>query len=182
MRKINKKKPFTWTNDASLDKLSELNKKINMGLTLDKARNEFVTLENLITEKEAKIDKLKKELAKFYDLQNKAVLCYENSDSSRGRESALQVLTERRITADNYYKIKEQLIFPNEKEIAEIEQSLNADRAKIKKSAATFEALERIAGGTYVQHLVDDERKRRQGQSVNGIDVKPVESVKTAVK
>ena len=172
VRKINKRKPFTWTNDAELDKLSELNNKINAGLTIDKAKNEFTAVENIIAEKENKIGGLKSELIKFYDLQSKAVLCFENSvisKSSPEREAALHVLTERRITADNYYRIKEQLIIPNEKEIAEIERSLNADRAKIKESAATLEALERIAGGTYVQHLVDEEKNRRQGQSVNGI-------------
>ena len=174
MRKINKRKPFTWTNDAELNKLSELNKKINAGLTLDNARNEFTALESSIAEHEAELDRLKAELKNFYYLQGKAVLCFENSVSSPERESAMEIMNRRNITADNYHKIKDELIFSNEKEIAEIEQLLAADRAKIKESAATLEALERIAGGTYVQHLVDEERSRRQGQSVNGIDIEPV--------
>jgi hypothetical protein len=52
VRKKYKKKPFAWTNNAELDKLSELNTKLNKGATLESLRNEFVALEISVSEKE----------------------------------------------------------------------------------------------------------------------------------
>jgi hypothetical protein len=51
VRKLHPKKPFTWTNDAELDKLSALNRKINAGATLDSLRNEFAAQEKAVAEK-----------------------------------------------------------------------------------------------------------------------------------
>lgn len=108
---------------------------------------------------------MKKELIFFNDLYNQAIQCFAKNNPT---EKALDYLTENRITADNYYKLKDILIAENEKEIAEIEQSLSADRAKLRESAATLEILERVAGRTYVQRLIDEEKERRQGQYMNG--------------
>jgi hypothetical protein len=41
VRKINKSKPFTWTNCETLDRLAMLNRKINQGITVGSLRNDL---------------------------------------------------------------------------------------------------------------------------------------------
>ena len=55
VRKINKSKPFTWTNCKVLDRLSMLNKKINQGITIESMRNDFAKSEQSINEIEANL-------------------------------------------------------------------------------------------------------------------------------
>jgi hypothetical protein len=59
VRKKNKKKPFSWTNDEELDKLAELNKKIDAGVTADSLRKDMDDLQKYITEDETKLAELK---------------------------------------------------------------------------------------------------------------------------
>jgi hypothetical protein len=171
--KKNKNKPFMWTNDAELDKLSELNKKINAGLSLETLRNSFKSLEESVAEKEKNINELKTELNFFNELYEKSKLCFDNPNGSKistfEKEQALKLLTEHRITSENFRRI-EKLIAQNEKEITETGKSLSEEREKLKDLSETLDVLEKIAGGTYVQSLIDAEKNRRQSEIIpNGL-------------
>jgi hypothetical protein len=59
VRRKDKKFKFSWTNDAELDKLSELNRKINSGATIVTLRNDYAKWEKHIADHEDRIDDLK---------------------------------------------------------------------------------------------------------------------------
>jgi len=162
MNKVNKKKPFTWTNCAELDKLSELNKKINAGLTLDSLRNKFAMLEKSVIEKRERISALKTE-SKFFDkLHNAAIGCFVfESRNLKDRE----LLKEYEVTSENYERIPE-LITANEFEIGELEKSLSEDRAVLKDTSDTLTLLEKVVNGTYLQTLIEEEKERRQANYI----------------
>jgi len=166
VRKKNKKKPFSWTNDAELDRLSELNKKINAGATLENLRKDFAALETGVAEKESKLATLKSELGFFNDLYIKGMRCFGEGQTS---EKDMAYLVEHKITATNYQRINE-LVAANEAEVAALEKSLSEERMKLKDTSETLTAFEKITGGTYVQGLIEAEKQRRQAEYIqNGI-------------
>jgi hypothetical protein len=166
IRKINKKKPFSWTNDAELDRLSELNKKINAGVTLESLRNDFAVLEKNISEKENIIANLKFELNFFSELHEKAEGCFKFNNKN---EKDMAYLSEHKVTAENYQRITK-LITVNESEIAETEKSLSDERVNLKETSDTLSVMEKIIGETFVQNLIAEEKQRRQAEFIpNGL-------------
>ncbi len=81
MKKRNPQKPFAWNNDSELDKLMELNRKINSGATLETFRKEFADAEKIVSEKEKQIEKSKSALKSFYDLQEQIQIVFEGKKS-----------------------------------------------------------------------------------------------------
>jgi uncharacterized protein (UPF0335 family) len=162
LRKKNKKKPFTWANDLELDRLAELNKRINSGTTLESLRNEFARLESSVAEKETLLVKLKTELSLFNDLYAKSKLCFGQGQVS---ESDLAFLTKHKVKADNYHRITK-LITSNEAEIVQLNQSLSEERSKLKDTSDTLTAFEKIVAGTYVQSLMEAEKHRAQSEYI----------------
>jgi len=153
-------------NDENLDRLAELNKRINAGATLTSLRNEFAALDKSVAEKESKLAELKSELAFFRDLHSKGERCFKFYDEN---ESDLAFLVKHKVTADNYERIM-QLITANESEIAELEKSLPDERAKLRESSDTLTEMEKIAAGTYVQSLIEEHKPRLQSEFVrNGL-------------
>ena len=73
VRKKNKKRPFEWTNSIELDRLAELNKKINSGTTLAILQNDFTTAKKNVTDSENKIATLKTELEKSKSTVQQAI-------------------------------------------------------------------------------------------------------------
>jgi hypothetical protein len=166
MRKINKLKPFAWTNCENLDRLASLNKKINAGATPESLRWHLANTEKSISEIEGKIRTLKSELRFFNDLYNAGVRYYGNDGSDR---CDYELLTENKITAANYHRITK-LITDNENEIAELEESLTDEQMKFKDFADTLSLMDKVLATTYVQGLVDEEKHRRQSEFVkNGL-------------
>ncbi|MDR2558310.1 MAG: hypothetical protein LBC86_02015, partial [Oscillospiraceae bacterium] len=102
VRKRDKKKPFSWKNDAELDYLASLNKRINAGETLASLQNEFARLEKSVAEKETQIATLKKELALFTDLYIKGERCFKFYGED---EKDLAHLAEYKVTPENYQRI-----------------------------------------------------------------------------
>jgi hypothetical protein len=165
VRRKNPKKPFSWTNDAELEKISALNKKLN-GVTLDGLRNEFRSLEKSAAEKEKNLAELKKELAFFEDLYAKGRQCFEENNPDK---TALETLAEHKITAENYMRI-EKLVTQNRAEVAGLEKSLAPENEKLQYVSDMLSTAEKIAGGTYVQSLIAAEKDRRQSEFIrNGL-------------
>jgi len=160
VRKKNKRKPFCWENDAELDRLADLNKKINSGTTIASLRNEFATLEKSVANKENAISTLKSELAFFRDLYVKGERCFKFMQEN---EADLAVLAKNKVTADNYERIAE-LIAANELEITELEFALPDERAKLRECSETLTAFEKIQAGTYTQWLINAERLKQQAE------------------
>jgi hypothetical protein len=162
VRKKNKKKPFSWENCEELDKLSALNKKISAGATLESIRNEFAVLEKSVAEKEKQVDVLKSELDLFRDLYKRAERCFKYHSID---EQDLAVLAEHQVSAENYQRIT-QLVIDNESEIVEIESALPELRRDLQSASKTLTLAEKVAGGTWVQSLIDEEKHRAQADFI----------------
>lgn len=171
MRKREPKKPFAWTNDSELDKLTSLNAKINSGATLETLRTEFEILEHSVSEKETALKKAKADLKAFYDLKEKIEIVFEGKQSSIfTQQQAEQTLKQYgNINKFNYHNID--ILINNEKEnTANAETALSNEKKKLEEAVSIFTIAEKVMGGTYVQSLVGEERERRESKFIpNGL-------------
>ena len=171
MRKRDANKPFSWTNDSELDRILELNQRINSGATLETFRKEFADLEKSVSEKEKALKKVQTDLKTFYDLREKIQVVFEGKKSEiYSLEQAQQALRSHpNITRENYHNI-ETLIESETRKFRESEQIYIAEREKLQKADELLSISEKVLGGTYVQSLVGEERKRRESQYIpNGL-------------
>ena len=72
IRKVKKKKPFTWENCEELDKLAGLNKKINEGLTLEGLRKDFKVFEERVADLDRIVSEINSGEKSYYDNQTVA--------------------------------------------------------------------------------------------------------------
>lgn len=165
MNKLNSKKPFTWTNDKELDRLTSLNAKINSGATLESIREEFHAAEQNLSEKENDVSKAKKDLVSYYELKEKIGIVYEGRVSEKyTREQALQTLSKFPSINEKNYKKIDTLIDNQRKALSAAEKNVQAARSELAAAADSFSTMEKIMGGTYVQSLAAAERDRREAE------------------
>jgi hypothetical protein len=176
MRKINNKKPFRWENDAELDRLSELNKKITAGATLSSLRKDFIGLEY-------NISRFEQELKPFEDSTLASRLYqigYNHFNYRPASNDDLRLLIKHGIDIDRNdtrlpsetlkdsmfvsYKYASERV---EQMKSEIEQSLSESREKLKDTSETLSLLEKVVSGTYNYSLVTNESNRRQSDYIN---------------
>ena len=171
MKKLNSKKPFTWTNDKELDRLTALNAKINSGATLESIRDEFHAAEQNLSEKENDFSKAKKDLVSYYELKEKISIVYEGRVSEKfTREQALQTLSKFPSINEKNYKKIDTLIENQRKALSAAEKNVQAARSELAEAADSFSTMEKIMGGTYVQSLAAAERDRREAEIIpNGL-------------
>lgn len=171
MRKINSKKPFSWNNDAELDRLLELNKKINNGATIESLRLDFKNAEDVLAEKEKSLEKSCNDLAIYVDLKEKIEIVFEGKKSNKFTiQQAEQALQRYPHITQNNYKSIDKLIETEKTNSEKLQSEVDIARENLKKSADDFSDAEKIIGGTYVQSLVGEERKRREAKYVpNGL-------------
>jgi len=171
MNKLNSKKPFTWTNDKELDRLTSLNAKINSGATLESIREEFHAAEQNLSEKENDVSKAKKDLVSYYELKEKIGIVYEGRVSEKyTREQALQTLSKFPSINEKNYKKIDTLIDNQRKALSAAEKNVQAARSELAAAADSFSTMEKIMGGTYVQSLAAAERDRREAEIIpNGL-------------
>lgn len=171
MNKVNDRKPFMWTNDKELDKLTALNAKINSGATLDTVRNDFHNAEQNSSEKENEFNKAKKDLVSYHELKEKISIVYEGKSSEKfTREQALQTLSKfPSINETNYTKV-DALIEKQKDTVRAAQQKMNDAKAELDNAAELYATMEKVMGGTYVQSLAADERQRREADVIpNGL-------------
>lgn len=162
VRKRNKKKPFMWTNDTELDRLSELNKKITAGVSLESLRSGMESLQKSVAVSEPRLAKLKEELDLFNKLYDTSIRCFEDGGEN---QSDLDYLAKHKVKADNYHRISK-LIVATKVEIAELEEAISADRAELKDTSDTLTLLEKVIAGTHIHSLADGEKQRAQAEYI----------------
>ena len=164
-------KPFAWTNDAELDKILLLNKKINDGETLESMRRDFEKHEVAVAECEAILNKSKNDLKSFYELKEKIEIVFEGKKSSIFTLAQAQMALKQfpDINQRNFGKI--QVLIDNElKNVQKAEEAFTEESRKLKESSDLLSAAEKVMGGTYVQTLVGEERQRREADYLpNGL-------------
>ena len=171
MKRREKNKPFSWTNDSELDKIIALNNKINSGATLDSLKKDFENAENSVAEKEKILDKAKSNLKTFYELKEKIEIIFENKKSDIfTRQQAEQALKKYpNINSSNYRNVD--ILINNETEnVRQVEENLKSAQEQLRQSADIFSMAEKVFGGTYVQSLVGTERERNESKFIpNGL-------------
>ena len=165
MKKVRKNQPFTWINDAELDRLASLNKKLNDGISLTSLRRDFEQSEKKIADIESRLTPWQKDLKLFNDLQISSGLIFEKNERN---PAARKFLADNGITAENYQKLLTD-IEEIKSVIDELEQSLIVERNALDETADTLSALERIASMTYVDSLVQVELNNRSSEFTNGV-------------
>lgn len=171
VRKREQQKPFSWTNDAELDKLTALNQKINSGATMESLKRDFENAESTLAEKEKLLEKSKSDLKTFYELKEKLEILFEGKQSNVfTREQAEQALRQYQSINQNNYRNVEILINNEIENVRKAESELNAVHKQLKEASDILSTAEKVMGGTYVQSLVGEERERREANYLpNGI-------------
>jgi len=163
IRKKNKKKPFEWTNDVELDRLAELNKKINRGMTLESLRADCLKAEERKNQNEAHLEKVKSDSGlpgKLY----KIAFNYFNFDTKSPHDK--KVLDEYGVTINNYKQTSECVTAY----ILKCENIISEDRDRVKTYHGWLTLLEKVIAGTHVQSLVEEEKQRQQSDWIpNGL-------------
>jgi predicted nucleic acid-binding Zn-ribbon protein len=160
--------PFTFINDVELDRLANLNKKINDGISIQSLRNDLANSERAITQMENRIDSLRNPAGFDKDLFEVAERWYDSPPYKRNQDD-VYILERHEYTSEKYFNQKSR-ITDNEKEIAKIEKSISDEREKIKSTTETLTAFEDIFSMTYVQKLLETEQSRKQAKKIgNGI-------------
>jgi hypothetical protein len=163
VRKKDKKKPFTWENDAVLDSMVQLNKSINAGATLESLRNDFEKWEKFVAKKEDELESIKSDTKLMQKLQDASMNHYVYD---RHFSEEIRLLVDFNVTAENYFRLDKRI---NER-VAVLEQSLSDSRTKLKSISENLSTLEKIAGGVFIQSLVEAENHRRQEKVIaNGL-------------
>ena len=171
MKKRDMNKPFSWTNDKELDKLTALNARINSGATLESVRSEFREKESIAAVKQDVLEKSKKDLVSYRELKEKLQIIYEDKPSTKySREQALQAVKKYpSINKDNYTRV-DNLIEKEKEKTAKAEQELAKARAELSAAADIYTSMEKLMGGTYIQALVGEEREKRESDIIpNGL-------------
>lgn len=171
MRRHDARKPYAWTNDAELDKLLALNKKINEGATLESLRKDFEMQEQKVSEMDAVIQKQQSDLKSFHELKEKIEIVFEGKHSKifspEQARAALQSLPN--ITKNNYRNIYD-LIETETANLKKAEEDLSHETETLKAASELVATAEKVIGGTYVQTLVGEEQQRREAKYVpNGL-------------
>ena len=173
MHRREQRKPFSWTNDSELDKLTELNEKINSGATLESLKKDFEKAENDVAEKEKILEKAKSDLKVFHELKEKIQIVFEGKKSEifspQQAEQTLKKYPD--INSTNYQKI-DVLIENETANLNQAQKNLDSAKAELKHSAEIFSVAEKVMGGTYVQSIVGDERKRREMENALNVQKK----------
>lgn len=169
LKKRNIRKPFTWTNDPELDKLSALNAKINSGATLESIKSDFEQSENKYNDLLSKVENKKNDLKYFRDLKEHIDIVFEGKSKELSKimesKKILSSFTDFKITKDNYKNINSLI----ENEVSDLEilnTELSRSQAELKRNADYFEFAQKVAGGTYVQSMVQNEKIRSMSEYV----------------
>ena len=171
MRKRDNQKPFAWTNDSELDKLTALNQRINAGATAASLRTEFESLTQTVSEKEKVLLKAQSDLKAFHDLKEKIEIVFEGKQSDRFTQEQAERTLKRypSITQSNYRNVD--VLIRNEQEtVSQAEAALTLEQEKLQAASDLLATAEKVTGGTYVQSLVGEERQRREAKFIpNGL-------------
>ena len=171
MRKSDPQKPYAWTNDSELDLLLALNKKINDGATLDSLRKDFAEKEKAAADAERKLRAEEKDLQEFYDLKEKLLIVYEGKQSTLfTREQAAAALKSYPSINSTNYRNVDALIANQEETVRQAAEDYKQKQQELAESSDTMATAEKVFGGTFVQSLGAEERRRRENQFVpNGM-------------
>lgn len=163
-KKKNSKVPFSFTNDAEIDRLLDLNNRINNGLTLEQLNREC---SEYSTKQRNILDQISVNKSTTDYLNKIAQHCrvvFENASGnpaviSESRKAVEEFSKERAITKDNYKEIFS-IIEKQKSELENLNNELQETNSQLKDSESTLTLAQQVYEGTYVQSIVRDEKIR----------------------
>ena len=166
-----KQQPFSWTNDAELDKLLLLNKKINQGVNIQSMKEDFEKSEKKLQEKNAALDEAMKKVKRISEGREAFEVLFENKESSTisKEQAALYQKRYPNINANNYRLTKE-MAEQAEREFEEIKREVKEIEKEVRDLGGAVSIAEQVKAGTYVQELVSKENIHRNADKLpNGV-------------
>ena len=170
-RKKFKQQPFSWTNDAELDKLLILNKKINQGATIQSMKQDFENLEQKLKEKNESAVEVQKKVQRLSRGQEAFEVLYEGKKSETISLEEAQLYQKRypNINENTYHQTKE-LADAARQEQSLLKKEINELEKEIRELSSAISVAEQVRAGTYVQELVSSENIRRNADVLpNGV-------------
>ncbi len=159
VRKKDTAQPFSWVNDAELDKLLVLNTMINNGMTAESIRQKAESLEADAKEKGAELETAEDELRQYLIMKEKIEMVFEGKQSTaftlNEAKASVQQYT---INASNYRNI-DKLIEPAKEKVQKLSAEHQAIRAELKQVTDGLSVIEKATNHTFVQHLLADQRR-----------------------
>ena len=139
--------------------------------TPESLREEFARQEQRVRECEAAKQKAEHDLKYAYDVKEKTEIVYEgkNSNAYTYEQAWLALQEFPNITKQNYRNIYKYIQTETEN-VQRAADTLQEESRKLKEASDMMTAIERVMGGTYVQNLMGDERRRREARFIpNGL-------------
>lgn len=158
---------FSWTNDAELDKMLQLNRRINEGATLESLRADFAKQEQIVTKCEKDVQSSQHDLEAFLTLKEQIGVVFEGKQSLKfTQEQAREALREfPQITSQNYQNI-DKLVQTETEHLQQAQDALKTETNRLKEASDLVTTMERVLAGTYVQYLFKEEQQRRESDFI----------------
>lgn len=163
MRRKKQALPFSWVNDAELDKLLTLNRQLNEGMTPESIRQKAETLEKEVQSKYDQMETADTDLKFYLELKEKIEIVFEGKSSEQytpeqARETVNQYPD---INAGNYHRVT-LLIKAGEEKLQKASKGHSQIRNELKQITDSLSIIERVQNHTYVDYLIEKEKMIRQ--------------------
>ena len=172
MKKIRQNEPYSWRNDAELDRLAKINNLVCQGADLDTFRQRYSDSEQAFTELQMKIEALEKQLSIKNAMYKYADIFYGGAKTTEQISAAAQKVMQKNphINQDNYKSILK-MIENDKQELNNLKQQLDVQTDKINETKDQLNTIQKIYAGTYMQSLLRDADIERYADEIpSGLD------------
>lgn len=167
MRRRDDSQPYSWKNDAVLDRILAFNDALNQGETLQSIRREMAELEQKAADAAKAEDAAAAHLRFSYKLRECIGVVYEGKASEHyTRAAAEAVLRDYPIITRSTYNNITRMVESAEQDMQAAAAKHQELRAALKEKADLLETGEHIMGGGLVAELSAEETRRRQSDTV----------------
>lgn len=171
VRRSDPGKPFAWTNDAELDRLLMLNRRISEGATMETLRQDFAEKEKVAADKADRLHFEQEQLRRVYEIKEQLEVLFAGKKSDIfSFQQAESVLKEfPTINAHNWQDV-DKAIEKQESAVGAASVEFETAQRELHDAAELVATMERIVNGSYIQSLVAAENDRRDSEFMpNGI-------------
>lgn len=168
MRRKEQTKPFMWKNDAELDRLLILNRLLKEGLTEQTLREKAETLGTDAQKKAEELKLAESKLREFAEMKEKIEIVFEHkaSDAFTLEEAKAAVRMYPEINSMNYRNI-ENVVKPAQENVQKLSAEYQAVLSELKQVTDSLSIIERVKNHTYVNGLIETEKRIRQEEKTN---------------
>lgn len=163
MRRKKQALPFSWVNDAELDKLLTLNHQLNEGMTPESIHQKAETLEKEVQEKYDQMETADTDLKFYLELKETIEIVFEGKPSEQYSPEQARATVDQYpdINARNYRRV-DLLIKAGEEMFQKAAEAHRQIRDELKQITDSLSIIERVQNHTYVDYLVEKEKMIRQ--------------------